>query len=75
MTALDRYIAMCAQAAQQLGIQAVVLAAQDPATAELRVVTSPGNTSDVLRAPLAVKLGLVEPGADFDGSELAWPGA
>ena len=71
MQALDQFIAICSQAAQRSGLKAVVVAAQDPMTGEVRVVASPDHES--LRTPVANKLGLVDPGTALDGSETGWP--
>jgi hypothetical protein len=60
MTNLDRFLVMCGNAAKQLGITNVVIAARDPASNAAKLVASQGSMDD-LKPLIAEKFGLETP--------------
>ena len=56
-SAVDTFIAQCSQLATKLGIRNLAIALQDPGTAELKLVASPG-AKDVLKPKVAEVFGL-----------------
>lgn len=71
MNPVDQYIAVCAQAAQRLGLQHVVAGARDPKTGAIKIVTST-NAVDYLRDAVAEKFG-ISSDDDLNGSVTSWP--
>lgn len=66
MNPVDQFLAVCAQAAQKLGLKVVVVAVRDPADGAARIVEAPVGALADLRDAFAIKLGF------SDESETGW---
>jgi len=77
-TALEQLITVVGNAAQRLGVQHIVIVAQDPVTKQIALIASkdPAGKSDtsmaVLRAKVGEKFKFTDGGSTDDVEEASW---